>query len=99
MLATTTVDTPKHDVHKFCSVTKLTDENWVTHKFEQEAALQERGLYEVVNGDDKEPDKSKDPTAYKAWRDKDVSAKVQIIQNLSKEVQPIVYGCNTSVRV
>jgi hypothetical protein len=87
---------PKHDIHKFRSVTHLTDENWVTHKFEQIAALEERGLYAVVMGEEKMPDKSLEPVAYQLWKDKDVSAKAQIIQNLSKEVQPNVYDCATS---
>jgi transposase InsO family protein len=87
---------PKHDIHKFRSVTHLTDQNWVTHKFEQIAALEERGLYEVVTGEEKMPNKSLEPEAYRLWKDKDVSAKAQIIQNLSKEVQPIVYEFSTT---
>jgi hypothetical protein len=90
---------PKHDIHKFRSVTHLTDDNWVTHKFEQIAALEERGLFAVVTGEEKEPDKKVDPDLHRLWRDKDVSAKAQIIQNLSKEVQPIVYDCSTAAEV
>jgi len=95
----TTSSPPKHDIHKFRAVTHLTDDNWVTHKFEQVAALEERGLYEVVTGDEGMPDKEKDPSAYRLWKDKDVSAKVQIIQNLSKEVQPIAHDYTTSAEV
>jgi transposase InsO family protein len=91
--------TPKHDIHKFRTVTHLTDDNWVQHKFEQIAALEERGLYNVVLGKEEKPDEELDPEAFKLWKDKDVSAKAQIIQNLSREVQPIVFNCNTSKEV
>jgi hypothetical protein len=87
---------PKHDIHKFCSVTHLTDQNWVMHKFEQIAALEECGLYKVVIGEEKMLDKSLELEAYCLWKDKDLSAKAQIIQNLSKEVQPIVYEFSTT---
>jgi len=84
---------PKHDIHKFRAVTHLTDDNWITHKFEQEAALEERGLLDVVEGKEVEP---LDTDKKRLWKDKDISAKAQIIQNLTKEVQPIVYDCKTS---
>jgi len=87
----------KHDIHKFHSITSLTDENWVQFKFELLAALEEHGLYDVVNGDIAEPIQS-DPS-WRAWKDKDISAKAQIIQNVSKDVQPTVYNCKTSVEV
>jgi hypothetical protein len=90
---------PKHDVHKFRPVTHLTDDNWVQHKFEQVAALEERGLYDVVTGNDAKPDEKLELEEFRLWKDKDVSAKAQIIQNLSREVQPIVFGCSTSKEV
>jgi hypothetical protein len=62
----------------------LTDENWVTHKFEQMAAFGERGLTEVATGIEKEPDQKADPTGWKLFKDKDLSARAQIIQNLYK---------------
>jgi hypothetical protein len=95
----TTVVQPKHDVHKFRAVSKLTDENWVNHKFEQIAALEECGLLQVVDGTSIAPDPKADATGYLKWKDKDVSAKAQIIQNLSKDVQPIVYDCKTAFDV
>ena len=73
-------------------VTSLTDENWVTHKFEQIATLEEHGLYEVVTGKEVEPNSTTDTDKWKLWKDKDVSAKAQIIQNISKEVQPLCEG-------
>src|ERR1700754_5216229 len=88
----------KHDIHKFRSVTHLTLENWVTHKFEQTAALRERGLFDVVEGKLAEPDQKSDPVAYRTWEDKDVSARAQIIQNLSSKVQPIVYETTTAAQ-
>ena len=84
---------PKHDIHKFRAVTHLTDDNWITHKFEQEAALEECGLLDVVEGKEIEPS---DTDKKRLWKDKDISAKAQIIQNLTKEVQPIVYNCKMS---
>ena len=69
------------------------------HKFEQVAALEERGLYEVVLGKEKMPDQTLDPDEYRLWKDKDTSAKAQLIQNLSKEVQPIVFDCSSSAGV
>jgi hypothetical protein len=87
---------PKHDIHKFHLVTHIMGQNWVMHKFEQIAALEECSLYEVITGEEKMLDRNLEPEAYQLWKDKDVSAKAQIIQNLSKEVQPIVYEFSTT---
>jgi hypothetical protein len=75
------------------------EDNWVQFKFEINAALDKRVLKEVVEETEKEPDKKKDIDSWKLWHDKDVSAKAQIIQNLSKEVQPIIFDCKTSTEV
>ena len=74
----------------------LTDGDWVTHKFEQMAAFGECGLTEVVTNNDYEPDKEVKPTDWRLWKDKDLSARAQITQNLSKEVQPIVFDTKTT---
>src|ERR1700744_2552763 len=92
----------KHDIHKFRKVTHLTDENWITFKFEIKAALQERGLWEVVDGttdEKKGPNQSKGPDGFRRWKDQNASARAQIIQNLSPEVQPIVHDADTSADV
>jgi hypothetical protein len=87
---------PKHDIHKFRSITHLTDSNWVIHKFEQKAALQERDLWDVTTGVVDEPsDKKSDE--WRLWHSKDVSAMAQIIQNLSADIQPLVHDAKTSV--
>jgi hypothetical protein len=94
----TVVTQAKHDIHKFRQVTKLTDENWITFKFEMMAALEEQGLLEVV--EDTEPKPADwDKSGQRSWKDRDVCAKAQIIQNLSSEIQPIVYGCKTSAAI
>jgi hypothetical protein len=90
---------PKHDVHKFRKVTHLMEDNWVQFKFEINAALDERALKEEVEGKESEPNKIKEIEKWNLWHDKDVSAKAQIIQNLSKEVQPIVFDCKSSAEV
>jgi hypothetical protein len=87
----------KHDIHKFRAVTRLTDSNWVIHKFEQVAAMQERDLWDVVSGVDKEP-KDKKSEEWQIWHSKDVSARAQIIQNLSPEIQPAIYETTTSAQ-
>jgi hypothetical protein len=93
---TTTIShQPKHDIHKFCAVTHLTDENWVTHKFEQLAAFKECGLEEVATSIEKELGIKTNPVRWRLWKDKDISAQAQIIQNLSKEVQPNVFDTKT----
>jgi hypothetical protein len=91
--------TAKHDIHKFRTVTKLTDENWIEFKFEIIAALAERDLLDVVTGKFAKPNDVSDPKLYAIWNDKDVSANAQLIQNISKDVQPIVYDCKTSAEV
>ena len=85
----------KWDVHKFRNITHLTDENWFTHKFEQVTALEERGLWGVTEGTDKEPSNKSTPD-WALWKDMDVSARAQIIQNLSSDTQPLVYGTTTA---
>src|ERR1700742_1570052 len=82
----------KHNIHKFRSISPLKDDNWITWKFEFIAALGERGLKDVVL-EDRMPDRDDDPDAYLYWQDQDESARVQIIQNLCPEVQPLVYDC------
>ena len=85
----------KWDTHKFRNITHLTDENWFTHKFEQITALEERGLWGITDGIETEP-KDKSTADWSLWRDKDVSARAQIIQNLSPETQPLVYGTTSA---
>jgi len=90
---------PKHEIHEFRPISPLTEDNWIMHKFVQTIMLEERGLYAVVNGEEGAPDKSLHPGDYQLWMDKDISARGQIIRNLSKEVQPIVYGCKTAAEM
>ena len=89
---------PKHDIHKFRTVTQLTDQNWIRFKFEILAALDERALKDIFLGNEKEPLQS-DITSWSLWHDKDVSARTQIIQNLSEDIQPSVFSCTTSSAV
>jgi hypothetical protein len=88
----------KHDIHKFRTITKLAEDNWVSFKFEARAALEERALWEVTT-EDLKPDKKVSPDAYRIWKDQDISAKAQIIQNLTKDVQPLLFDCESAYDV
>jgi hypothetical protein len=91
---------PKHDIHKYRDIIKLTEDNWVNWKFSIVAALQERGLWEITLGYIAEIKATTDTSGaitnqdkINLWRDMDTSARTQIIQNLSPGVQVLVLDC------